>query len=213
MLFQGIKPASGIMANLGGGMILYNTYGTLNEVMWSPGDGAHRLSGTQAWARNTDTERTREVYLGSYRYFLAPLDLSLELTAGRFWGQDHGYSLEMKRFFGDTSVSTYYKNSTTSEGKKWQAAGIQFSFPLTPRKALQAGPLQVRGADEWSYAQETTLAIGGQTTNDVLMQALAITPQTAPSLSRAYYNRDRLSASYIRQHLGQLREAWLEYKK
>jgi hypothetical protein len=213
MLFQGIKPTADFMANFGGGLLQYKTFGTLNEVMWSPGDGAHRLRGTQAWARSTDTERTREVYLGSYRYFLAPLDLSLELTAGRFWGQDHGYSLEMKRFFGETSVSTYYKNSTTSEGKQWQAAGIQFSFPLTPRKALRAGPIQLRGSDEWSYAQETTLAIGGQRTNDVLTQALGITPQTTPALSRAYYNRDRLSTGYIRQHLEQLREAWLEYKK
>ncbi len=211
MLFQGVKPAPGIMANFGGGMILHDVYGTLNEALWSPGDGTHRVRGVQAWAHNPETHRDTEVYLGSYRYFLAPLDLSLELTAGRFWGQDHGYSLEMKRFFGDTSVSTYYKDSTTSEGKHWQAAGIQFSFPLTPRKDLHVGPIQVRGSDEWSYGQETTLAIGGQKTNDVLTQSLAINPQPTPALYRAYYNRDRLSAAYISQHLDRLRDAWLKY--
>jgi hypothetical protein len=152
------------------------------------------------------------VYLGSYRYLFAPLDLSLEATGGRFWGQDTGFSLELKRFFRDTAVSTYYKNTTTLEGKHWQAAGIQFAFPLTPRKDLKIGPLQVRGTDEWAYAQETTLAIGGQKTNDVNRPSLAINPQPTPALYRSYYNRDRLSAAYVEQHLDRLREAWLQYR-
>jgi hypothetical protein len=153
-----------------------------------------------------------DVYLGSYRYFYAPLDLSLEATGGRFWGQDSGFSLELKRFFTDTAVSAFYKNSTTAEGKHWQAAGIQFAFPLSPRKDLQVGPIQVRGTDEWAYAQETTLAIGSQKTNDVLSQSLAINPQPTPALYRSYFNRDRLGAGYIRQHLDRLREAWLKYR-
>jgi hypothetical protein len=211
MLFQGVNLAPGLMANIGAGLVLHNIYGTLNEVAWSPLEGTHRLRGVQSWARDPDTGHTTDVYLGSYRYFHAPLDLSFEVTGGRFWGQDHGFSLELKRFFADTAVSTYYKNSTTAEGKHWQVAGIQFAFPLTPRKDLRIGPVQVRGGDEWAYAQETTLAIGSQKTNDVLSQALAINPQPSPALYRSYYNRDRLNAGYIRQHLDRLREAWLKY--
>jgi len=212
MLFQGVNLAPGLMANLGAGLVLHNIYGTLNELTWSSVEGAHRLRGVQAWARDPDTRRTMDVYLGSYRYLYAPLDLSLEVTGGRFWGQDRGFSLELKRFFADTAVSAYYKNSTTAEGKHWQAAGIQFAFPLTPRKDLKLGPIQVRGSDEWSYAQETTLAIGDQKTNDVLTQALAINPQPTPALYRSYYNRDRLNAGYIKRHLDRLREAWLRYR-
>jgi len=148
MLFQGVNLAPGLLANLGAGMILYDNYGTLNEISWSPGEGTHRLRGLQAWARDENSGSTTDVYLGSYRYLYAPLDLSLEVTGGRYWGEDHGFSLELKRFFGDTAVSTFYKNTTTTEGKHWQAAGIQFSFPLTPRKDLKIGPLQVRGTDE-----------------------------------------------------------------
>ena len=212
MLFQGVKLTPDIMANLGGGMILPDMNGTLNELVWSPGDGTHRLRGVQSWARNQETHRTTEVYLGSYRYFYAPLDLSLEGTAGRFWAQDQGFILELKRFFGDTAVSLYYKNTVTPEERRWQAAGIQFAFPLTPRKDLHLGPVQVRGPEEWAYAQETTLAIHGQQSNDVLTKPLAINPQPSTALYRAYYNRDRLSAAYLWQHLDRLREAWLLYQ-
>jgi hypothetical protein len=118
----------------------------------------------------------------------------------------------LKRFFGDTAISTFYKNTKTLDDKRWQMAGIQFSFPLTPRKDVKIGPIQVRGSDEWSYAQETTLAVGGQTTNDVLAQSLGINPQPTTALYRSYYNRDRLNAGYIVQHLDRLREAWLKFR-
>jgi len=67
-------------------------------------------------------------------------------------------------------------------------------------------------SDEWSYAQESTLAINGQKTNDVVSQGLAVNPQPTPALYRSYYNRDRLNAAYLEQHLDRLREAWLKYK-
>ncbi|MDA8412729.1 MAG: YjbH domain-containing protein [Desulfobacteraceae bacterium] len=212
MFFQGVNLAPGLLANLGAGQLFHNNYGTLNEVAWSPAEGTHRLRAVQAWSRDQATRRRMEVYLGSYRYLYAPLDLSLEVTGGKYWGQDRGFSLEMKRFFGDTAFSVYYKNTTTEAGKHWQAAGIQFVLPLTPRKDLKIGPLQVRGADEWGYAQETTLAIGGQKTNDVISQSLAINPQPTPALYRSYYNRDRLGAAYLEEHLDRLREAWLKYR-
>jgi hypothetical protein len=211
MLFQGVNLAPGLMANLGAGLVLHDIYGTWNEMIWSPSEGTHRFRGMQGWARNKETRQNLDVYLGSYRYYHAPLDLTLEATGGKFWGQDRGFSLEMKRFFGDTAVSTYYKNSKTAEGKRWQVAGIQFGFPLTFGKDYKAGSVVVRGANEWGYAQETTLAIGGQKTNDVLSQSLGINPQPNPALYNAYYNRDRLSAGYISQHLERLRDAWVRY--
>ena len=208
MLFQGVQVMSGLKANLGAGMILHDNYGVLNEAVWSPGDGTHRLRMVQGWSRDGVSDHNLTVYLGSYRYYLAQLDLFLGATAGRFWGQDQGFSTELKRFFGDTAVSAFYKNTTTREGKHWQAAGIQFSFPLTFRKDLHLGPVVVRGPDEWGYAQETTLAVGGQKSNDVVSQSLAIDPEPAPSLRHAYDNRDRLNAEYVRAHLKRLRDAW-----
>ncbi|BCS55025.1 YjbH domain-containing protein [Geobacter sp. SVR] len=218
MLFQAFKPFPDLMVNLGAGLIQPHIYGTLNEAMWSPGNGTHRFRVLQAYGENDRTHQDVTSYLGSYRYYLSPLDLYLEGTGGRFWAQDTGFSVEMKRFFGDSAVSVYYKNTAGTDDKRWQAAGIQFSFPLTfGRDMKHYYSMQVRGTDEWSYAQETTLK--NHNVNDprgslnyLAPYPLAINPQPVTALYRAYYNRDRLSEAYIRGHLDRLRESWLRYK-
>ncbi|MBC8018913.1 MAG: hypothetical protein H7X83_10405, partial [Verrucomicrobia bacterium] len=155
--------------------------------------------------------------LGSYRYYYSPLDLSLEAAAGKFWAEDKGVSLELKRFWEDTAVSFFYKNTKGTDQKRWQAVGIQFSVPLTPRRDMTPlAKLQVRGSDEWSYAQATTLKNDNLNSprgelNWLAPYPLAINPQPAQALYRSFYNRDRLSEGYIRQHLDRLREAWLKY--
>lgn len=208
MLFQGINLAPGLLVNLGGGMILHDIYGTLNELTWSPGSGMHRFRLSQAWARDNGSHTDSTLWLGSYRLYLAPFDLFLEGTGGRFWGQDKGGLVTLKRFFGDTSVELYYKNTETVENKRWQAAGIQFSFPLTPRRDMARAPLQVRGADEWSYAQETVLAVNGQRSNDTLSSALGVTALPSADIYRSYLNRDRLNEEYILNHADRLKKAW-----
>lgn len=212
MLFQGINLAPGLIANLGAGTILPGIHGTLNELTLSPGDGMHRFRLAQAYARNSNTHRDSKVWLGSYRLYLSSLDLFLEGTAGRFWGEDNGALLTLKRFFGDTAVDLYYKNTVTLEKKRWQAAGIQFSFPLTPRRDMNRSLIQVRGADEWGYAQETVLAIGSQKTNNTVSAALGINPLPSPDLYRSYLNRDRLNGEYIRSHKERLKEAWQTFR-
>lgn len=115
-------------------------------------------------------------------------------------------------------MSVYYKDTKGTDQKRWQAVGIQFSFPLTPRRDMKPlAKIQVRGSDEWSYAQETTLKNNNVNSprgslNYLAPYPLAINPQPSTSLSRSFYNRDRLSASYIRQHPDRLREAWLKYR-
>lgn len=208
MLFQGITLAPGLMANLGGGMILNNINGTLNELVWSPQSGMHRFRVAQAYARNSSSRKDITVWLGSYRMYIAAMDLFLEGTAGRFWGQDTGGLLALKRFFGDTAVDLYYKNTETPEKKRWQAAGISFSFPLTPRRDMKRAPLQLRGTEEWGYGQETVLAINGQKTNDTISAGLGVNPLPSPAIYRSYLNRDRLNEDYIQAHKLRVKEAW-----
>ena len=79
--------------------------------------------------------------------------------------------------------------------------------------------LQLRGSDEWSYAQESTLENNNVnnktrgTLNYLAPYPLTINPQPTQALYRSLYNRDRLSDAYIRQHLDRLRDAWLKYGK
>jgi len=220
MLFQGINLLPGVMANIGGGQILPDINGTLNELSWQPGDGSHLVTLEQSWGRNSKTDFTQTSYLASYRYYYTPLDLSLGGTAGRFWAQDKGFQLELKRFFGDTAVSIYYKNTRIQESMsqglplKWQAAGIQFAFPLTPEKDMKHYyKMQLRGADQWGYAQETTVARSNSAGANYLPPVpLALNPLPSTALLRSYYNRDRLSGEYIASHLDRLRAAWIRYR-
>ena len=55
MLFQALKVTPSLMFNLGAGYILHDTYGTLNEVMWTPGSGKHRFEFKQVYLSNTES--------------------------------------------------------------------------------------------------------------------------------------------------------------
>lgn len=218
MFFQGIKLLPGLMANLGAGTLTHNLHGTTNELAWQPGSGKHRIRIAQAWGHNANTHKDMESYLASYRFYHSPLDLSLEGTAGKFWEQDRGFSLEMKRYFGDTTFSIYYKNTTIDKDVRqgfpthWQAVGVQLAFPLTPQKDMKHYyKMQLRGTDEWNYGQETTLASGNSAGANYLPPVpLAVPLIFSGSLHNQYLNRDRLNESYIKAHLEQIRDVWLK---
>lgn len=211
MLFQAVRVTPTVMAILGGGMILHDRYGTLNELLWTPGNGAHRFAFRQAYAEDGDGRTAARVFLGSYRYYASPLDLYLEGSGGRFWGDDTGFTLELKRFFGDTAFSVFYKNSAPPGGERVQAGGVEFAFPLTARRDMKPSLVQVRGSDEWNYSQETVIARQGE--KNVAARGAGIDPKPAFNLERVFYNRDRLTPAYIRNHLLRLRDACLSYCK
>jgi hypothetical protein len=190
-------------------MILKDLYGTLSEAMWSPGDGTHRFRFKHIYSRTEDDRPGPDVYLGSYRYYFNPLETFVEGTAGKFFGQDRGFTVEMKRFFGDTSFSVYYKNSRTEDRQHVQVGGVQIAFPLTFRRDMKPYPVQVRGIDEWSYAQETEIVTPGS--RNLVGRSIGINPQPPFSLERVFYNRDRLNETYIKNHLLRLRDAYITY--
>jgi len=213
MLFQAIKATPSVMLNLGVGYILRDTYGTLNELMWTPGSGNHRFMLKHAYLDNTESsgpDEKKSVYLGSYRYYSSPLDLYLIGTAGKFLDQDRGYRLELKRFFGDTALMIYFKDSQTAAEEHVQMGGVQFSIPLNFRRDMKPYVVQVKGSDEWSYAQETKIVSPGEA--NYLETSIGINPQPRYNLERIFYNRDRLTEDYIRKHLLRLRDAYLTYR-
>jgi hypothetical protein len=144
--------------------------------------------------------RDHTVALASYRLFLAALDTSVEGTFGQFYNNDRGATVEVRRYFGDTAITLFYSQTEEKIG------GFRISLPLTPRRDLKPSLLQVRGADRWSYGLSTTL---GREGGNPLAFGVAEIPQTAHNLERTYYNTDRLSEGYIREHVSRLREAYL----
>ena len=218
MLFQGVRLLPDVLVNLGAGMLFHDRIGTMNEAVWQPGDGSHRIRAVQTWARDDHTKKTLESYLASYRYLYAPLDVSLEGTIGRFLYEDEGFSLHLRRYFGDTSFSCYYKNTTTTDHRRWEAVGVEFTFPLTLEKDMKhIGRMQLRGTEEWQYSQETTLPnrnkIDKRGALNYLPDApLASRPILTGSLHNQYQNLDRMNRAYIMTHIERIRTAWEKYR-
>jgi hypothetical protein len=210
MIFQAVRIFPTVMASIGAGMILKDTYGTLNELMWVPGNGDHRFRVKAGYSEHRNHDSGDEVALGSYRYYFAPLATYAEVTGGKFWDQDTGFTVELKRFFGDTAFSVYYKDIRTVDNQHVQMGGVQFSFPLTPRRDMKPYIVQLRGTEEWNYAVETEIV---EDRPNLVGRSVGINPQPEFNLERLFYNRDRFMEAYLRKHLLRLRDANIRYNK
>lgn len=210
MFFQTVKLTPSIAVMAGGGMLYNNLFGTLNELLWISDSGNHRVRFKHSYAIGDAGQERHEVYLASYRHYLARQDVSLEVTGGRFWGRDTGFTAELKRSFEDTVCSLYYKNTYDSAGRNWQAAGIQLSFPLTFRRDMKPTSVQVRGIEDWRYSQETTM-LTDNNSNELPGIPLGANPQPSVNLETIYFNRDRLSEEYLNSHPGRIKEAYDRY--
>jgi hypothetical protein len=183
----------------------------MNQANLTSTSGVHGFGWKAGVFSNTIYKNTpqRQFSLISYRYMYAPVDLYTKITYGKFWYGDVGGKLEMKRFFGETSVAFNYKN-TTANGQKEQSVGIKISFPFTPRKLYKANYIQFKGKKDFNYALNTTILREDGTNS--LNGNNGIIPSSDLELETHYMDRDRLNASYIKQHLDRLRDAYITYK-
>ena len=212
LLHQTIALPAAFMGRAGGGMITPDTYGTINELAWTPGEGAHSLQLFQVLAQKKKSGITTDysAYTAGYRYYSSLMDTSIRIDGGRFWTKDTGITLELKRFFGDVETTIFYKNSQLPDhGGNVQAGGITFALPLTFRKEVTRPPVQLTGSNEWSYSQQTLIVTPGEA--NYVSVATGVRPQISYNLMRTFANRDRLSTAYIKHNLGRMREAWLKY--
>lgn len=202
-LSQAHKLSPAVTNQIGAGLLLEDTYGVLNETIWLPEPGTHRLRLQLGRYRDQDDRKAGNQILGSYRYALPAWDLALEGTAGRFFGGDEGVQLEAQRFFGDVAVAAIYTH--TEE----RMLSFRITVPLTTRRDMKPGLLQVRGAEQFGHQLNTVLARKGDA-NPVVF-GLGTRAQTMVNIERAIHNADRLHHRYLRQQLPRMRDAHLRY--
>jgi len=182
--------------------------GLLNHFNFTSLSGEHSFNAKVGRFRNQkdNLDDMRDVYLGSYRYFYAPLNLFTEFSYGQYWEQDKGAMVEMKRFFGDTSVAFYIKNTVKSY------AGFEVSLPLTLRKMPKSSSFgQLKGKSDFSYGVRTV--VESPDNANYLTVTGGIFPKTDLDLTTVYLNRDRLSVSYIKENLNRIRESFILYNE
>ena len=148
----------------------------------------------------------RNVVVGKYRYYHDLIDTSFELEAGKFWQQDTGAKLRIKRMFGDVSVHLTYKNTKRSGQEENQHIGIGFSIPLTPKKDHYNKYFQLRGKPQWNYTVSTLV---GKSHNN-LTPGTGDAARTFYNLDDNYFNGDRLSASYLYRNAERLKQVDLD---
>jgi hypothetical protein len=184
LLHQAVPLAPGLWVMVGGGVFQATDAGGLAEALWAPSraGGALALGVQGLWTQN-DQQAERRALTASARLRVAPAGLTLLVRYGRFVNGDHGTTAELSRWFGDTQVGVWFTRTEAS------IAGAFFSIPLTPRRDMRPGWLQVRGAKRWGHGLGS---IVGEERNAITV-GLGVAPISPWNLDACYLDGGRIS--------------------
>lgn len=169
------------------------------EQQWLSAGGRHQWR-SKLMVLDAGSE-SATVALGGYTWFDAPRQYSVGLTAGRFLAGDRGGRLDVNRYFGDTIIGFYWRVA----GRHEQVAGVQLSLPITPRRDMQPGRVQFKGARRWAWNLGTT--INDATGSNPLRPLLAFEPMLDLDLRRDFFDAGRLNPDFLDVETSRLREA------
>jgi hypothetical protein len=145
-------------------------------------------------------------FSGSYRRMLSPT-MSFEAGVQRYNDGSSGPSFEWNQWFGDVSLQLNYRR-----GGDRQFAGLQLSFPLTPRRGMAAGPVVVAGPSQFARAIRTMLTSADQPQNLVIPNGVRNT-QLDTSLEVDALNSGRLGQRYFESQLPRMRDSFFLYAR
>lgn len=184
------------------GQIRFDYEGIQNESQWLSPAGKHKLALKLGKFEHRDNgEDQRDYSLGSYRYYLPNTDFSVEATAGQFWEQDEGYTLEGHFRFDDQTITLFYKNTDA------EFIGMRWTIPLTPRKDFNHRYFQIKGKENWRYSVQTRI---NEDSND-LSFTIADVPRFEWEIDRTFFNNDKLNDAYLKANTPRLKDAYLQF--
>ena len=205
LLHQAVSLPQGVVTQFSAGQVYEYFHGAMNETRWQSPSGRHKIRFEVGYFEHKDVKGlTAEPAIAYYRYHMPEHDWSIELSTGKYWHGDNGYSIVSKHWFGDTTVNI------TLQKSDFTFAGLSFSIPLTLRKEMRPQGYQVTGIDQWTWGYRTMIS---NSANYLYYGNLVASPDLQHNIDRVYFNRDRLSPSYIRANLNRLRSAYQHYVK
>ena len=192
---------------LNAGLYAYDYVGVMDQYLYNYDRHTFKLK--LGYFEHVDySSLTKEVYLAKYTYNYVPMDLHLEVQAGKYWYQDTGFGLSAKRYFEDVAVSVNYLQ-TSPEGE-WSFAestnkyiGLAIEVPLDFRKSKSSGKyIQLQGDNSWRYEQRSTIARADG--SNTIVPFSGYDPIMDFESEKYLMNRNRMNAEYIKNHAERL---------
>jgi hypothetical protein len=194
------------------------------ELRWDSLDGQYAAGFNQGYwkANNNWIQKIGKPSTAYARYSPSQKDWALEVIAGKYWYGDKGLSVISSHWMGDVKLSLYLRRSVPPE-RFWPGqygatfAGLEVSFPLTPRKAMNADNFQVKGSSRMGLSLSTPVGRKDNYIVDpfgvpIYIKALVDSP-VAGYLGSVLMDYDRNRPSYVYGHLERLRYAYEKWVK
>jgi hypothetical protein len=171
-------------------------------------NGRHKLGFTEGKFKNDAlaNNNERSYRLLNYRFANNDQQTSVtEITQGKFWAGDKGFSINQRFWHGDTTLNIYLRRTRMTELQPLVSfAGLQFSIPFTPRENKSLEHLALRGVSQWTYSLETKVLAK----DNYITGGYGEVPKVGDSLVTTF-NRDRNSNRYYETNLGRMKNAYV----
>jgi len=172
-------------------------------------NGRHRI-GLTAGSFKNDTlpsNNHKNYELVTYRYVHDDqMSTVTELTTGKYWGGDKGWSIGQRFWHGNTALNIYIRRTRMTESAPLVSfAGLQFSIPITPRVNKGMQHLALRGTNQWTYTLESRVF----DRENLLTGGYGEVPRMGDTLIQTF-NRDRNSTRYLESSLVRAKSAFNE---
>jgi hypothetical protein len=172
-------------------------------------NGRHRLGLAVGSFKNDSlpANNHKNYELATYRYAHDDrISTVTELTTGKYWGGDKGWSIGQRFWHGDTALNIYLRRTRMTESAPLVSfAGLQFSIPITPRVNKGMQHLALRGTNQWTYTLESRVF----DRENLLTGGYGEVPRIGDSLIQTF-NRDRNSTRFLESSLIRAKTAFNE---
>ncbi|MFC5498396.1 YjbH domain-containing protein [Caenimonas terrae] len=196
-----------VFANLGAGRFNYGAWGVQGEsTVFLPGDDTVRLRAALQQKKTVSTFAPEPAFSAAYR---KAVNANTWVEAGlqQYSDGSRGPALAFKRWFGDASVQLFLR-----KGGSRSFVGMELSFPLTPRRGMEPGPVHVSGPSQFVQGLRTRLTSSSSPINFV-------EPNGVLDLKLDYnaevrqLNAGRLGQGYLIAQVQRMREAFFVYAR
>ena len=171
-------------------------------------NGRHKFGITAGSFKNDALQFNNEktYKLANYRFAHDDSQSTVtEITQGKFWGGDKGFSVAQRFWHGDTALNIYIRRTRMTETSPLVSfAGLQFSIPFTSRENKSFEHLSVRGSNQWTYTLESRIF----DKENRITGGYGEIPKIGESLVQTF-NRDRNSTPYLENNMGRIKNAFV----